>query len=343
MDNCQLCIGIALSNENVAWIKGIIDKEFSKGITFYQVKYDLYSATLDSKIDLLIMDLNFPENNIFKGDNLDLKIPFVVLVNDDKQENLLSAIGLQSSDIWLRQSISKKRIINFVTKVIDQKIRHDELEQFKSVLNHLPLSVVITDNKGNIQYVNPKFESVSGYSNSELINQNPRVLKSGAHDEQYYKDMWEKLTKGLIWEGEICNKNKNDQLYIERLMIYPYKNLQDQITHYIGLRIDDTDRRKAEALKHIQELSGGIAHEFSQPLQVLTISLSMLETKMRGNDLFARIQRMVSKIVDLVNNLKNITELKQQDYLDTQILDLQGSSQKEKNNNLQSPSTKQDK
>jgi PAS domain S-box-containing protein len=329
MDNYKLCIGIALSNDNAAWVKGIIDKEFSKNITFYQVKYDLYSETLDSKIDLLIMDQNFPANNTFKRESLDLKIPLAVLINDDKRENFLSAIGLQPSDIWLRQSISKDRIISFINKVIDQKTRHDELEQFKSVLNHLPLSVVITDDKGDIQYVNPKFENVSGYSYSELLNKNPRVLKSGAHDEQYYKDMWDKLIKGLIWEGEICNKNKNDQLYIERLMIYPYKNLHGQITNYIGIRIDDTDRRKAEALKHIQELSGGIAHEFSQPLQVLTISLSMLETKMRGNDLFARIQRMVNKIVGLVNNLKNITELKQQDYLDTQILDLQGSSRKD--------------
>ena len=335
MDNCKLCIGIALSNDNATWIKGVINKKFPENIDFYQVKYDLYSKTLDSKIDFLIMDLNFPENNSFKGDSLDSKIPFVVLLNDDSKENLLSAIGLQPSDIWLRQSISINRINNFVTRLIDQKIRHNEFEQFKSVVNHLPLSVVITDNKGNIQYVNPKFESVSGYSYSELLSKNPRVLKSGAHDEQYYKEMWETLTKGLIWEGEICNKNKNDQLYIERLMIYPYKNLQGQITNYIGIRIDDTDRRKAEALKHIQELSGGIAHEFSQPLQVLTISLSMLETKMRGNDLFVRIQRMVNKIVGLVNNLKNLTELKQQDYLDTQILDLQGSSKNDNDENYQ--------
>ena len=207
---------------------------------------------------------------------------------------------------------------------------------------HLPLSVVITDDEGDIQYVNPQFENVSGYSYSELINQNPRVLKSGVHDKQFYKDMWGTLKKGLIWEGEICNKNKNDHLYVERLMIIPYKNIKDQITHYIGLRIDDTDRRKAEALKNIKELAGGIAHEFSQPLQVLTISLSMLETKMSGNDLFIRIQRMVNKIVSLVTNLKNITELKQQDYLDTQILDLQGSSHKESDNNLILPTKNPD-
>jgi len=112
------------------------------------------------------------------------------------------------------------------------------------------------------------------------------------------------------------------------LMIFPYKNKEDQITHFIGLRVDDTDRRRAEALKNIKELAGGIAHEFSQPLQVISISLSMLETKMRNNDLFARIKRMVDKIIELVSNLKNITEIRQQDYLDTQILDLKASSQK---------------
>ena len=140
--------------------------------------------------------------------------------------------------------------------------------------------------------------------------------------------MWQIISAGGIWEGEICNKNKKGSLYLERLMIFPYKNKEDQITHFIGLRVDDTDRRRAEALKNIKELAGGIAHEFSQPLQVISISLSMLETKMRNNDLFARIKRMVDKIIELVSNLKNITEIRQQDYLDTQILDLKASSQK---------------
>ena len=275
------------------------------------------------------MDMNSPENTAYKHDSLNLKIPLVVFVDDEREDNLISAIRLHPYDIWLKEHTSRERILNSTNILIDQRQRDEEFDQFKLVVQHLPLSVVITDINGNIDYVNPKFEQVSGYNFSELINKNPRVLKSGIHDEQFYRDMWDTLVAGSIWEGEICNKNKNDQIYVERLMIFPYKNRQDQITHYIGLRIDDTDRRKAEALKNIKELAGGIAHEFSQPLQVLTISLSMLETKMWGNDLFARIQRMVNKIVGLVSNLKNITELKQQDYLDTQILDLKASSQDE--------------
>ena len=325
MESINIRIGLALGKENYIWIKQVLSEKF-QDISFYHIKYDLHSENLYSKIDFLIMDLGFPENSVFKRKRVKLNIPFIVFIENVNQKNLITAIESHPFDIWIKGSTSKNRIYNSISELIEMENRNEELCKFKQTMSHLPISVVISDNTGKIEYVNPQFEKVSGYSLSELIDKNPRVLKSGVHDSDFYKEMWDTITHGYTWEGEIYNKNKNGELYLERLMIFAYKNKQDQITHYIGIRVDDMDRRRAEALKNIKELAGGIAHEFSQPLQVISISLGMLETKLRGNDLFARIKRMVDKIIDLVSNLKNITELKQQDYLDIQILDLKASS-----------------
>jgi PAS domain S-box-containing protein len=327
MDKYKLRIGIALENENFIWIKNLLSERYSNDFYYYHIKYDLYSENLKSKIDLLLIDFTFYKNSVYKRDSFNNNIPLIIFIDEQNPQDLVSAVNYHPYDIWLKENSTKERIWNSVDNIIHEFNKNTELEQYHEIIRNLPISVVISDQTGKIEYVNPQFEKVSGYNFQELMGQNPRVLKSGVHEAQFYENMWKTISAGNTWEGEIYNKNKKGDLYLERLMIFPYKNNQDQITHYIGIRVDDTDRRRAEALKNIKELAGGIAHEFSQPLQVITISLSMLETKMRGNDLFARIKRMVDKIVELVTNLKNITELRQQDYLDIQILDLKASSQ----------------
>ena len=327
MDKIKLRIGIALENKKTVWIKKILSEYYPDGFTYLQINYDLFSKNIHTKVDLLLVDIEFCKNSIYKRDCFGDDIPLIIFTSDNNSDDLIAAIDYHPYDIWIKDHTTKERIINSINKIIDKSSAEEEFNQFKEIVKHLPISVVISDSAGRIQYVNPQFEKVCGYGSTELIGNNPNVLKSGVHNEEFYKNMWQTIAGGNIWEGEIYNKNKKGDLYLERLMIFPYKNREDQIVNYIGLRVDDTDRRKAEALKNIKELAGGIAHEFSQPLQVITISLSMMETKMRGNDLFARIKRMVEKIVELVSNLKNITELKQQDCLDTQILDLKASSE----------------
>ncbi|MEJ2053367.1 MAG: PAS domain S-box protein [Calditrichaceae bacterium] len=332
MGENKLRIGLVLHNSDFSWVKEQLQENDSTIFSFYQIKYDLYSKNLSSKADVVILDPENPEYPAFDKTKFDMNIPLIILINSVSDENLISAIENHPYDIWIKDKTPQDRMLRSIQKIIDKKQTSRELELFKTVVEFMPISVIISNIDGDIEYVNPQFENVSGYSFAELIDRNPRILKSGVHNKQFYEDMWKTLGQGLAWEGEIYNKNKNGQLYLERLMIFPYKDEDGRITNYIGLRIDDTDRRKAEALRHIKELAGGIAHEFSQPLQVITISMSMLEPKVQKNELYARIQRMVDKIVKLVDNLKNITELKQQDYLDMKILDLKASSSSEKTN-----------
>ncbi len=110
-----------------------------------------------------------------------------------------------------------------------------------------PASVVITDSDGTIEYVNQKFVQKSGFSVEEALGQNPRILKSGMMPEEIYKELWQTITAGLEWKGELHNKRKDGTLYWEAVSISPIRNEQGTITHFIAIKEDITDRMRMEA------------------------------------------------------------------------------------------------
>ena len=121
-----------------------------------------------------------------------------------------------------------------------------ELRKLSLAIEASPASVVITDTKGTIQYVNPKFSELTGYTTGEAIGRNPRILKSGIHTRDFYKEMWSTIAAGNVWHGEICNRKKNGVLYWELAAISPVKNEKGEISHYVAIREDITMRRQAE-------------------------------------------------------------------------------------------------
>jgi PAS domain S-box-containing protein len=123
-------------------------------------------------------------------------------------------------------------------------------EQRNRIMSQLLLSlndaVVLTDENGNILEVNDAFCRITGYSKDEVIGKNPRILKSGLHDANFYKEMWNSiLTKGY-WKGEIINKKKNGEFYFALLSISSIKDEVHGLTYYLGIQSDITERKKAE-------------------------------------------------------------------------------------------------
>lgn len=107
-------------------------------------------------------------------------------------------------------------------------------------------TIVITDINGIIEYVNPKFTEVSGYTSEEAIGQNPSVLKSGNQSDEYYKNMWETISAGKSWNGEFQNKSKSGTIFWEQVTITPIKNELGNIINYLAVKEDITKRKKAE-------------------------------------------------------------------------------------------------
>ncbi|MEA4858102.1 PAS domain S-box protein [Solidesulfovibrio sp.] len=115
-----------------------------------------------------------------------------------------------------------------------------------AAVDQSPASIVITDPQGVIEYVNPHFSILTGYTPEEARGLTPRVLKSGVHPEAFYREMWETLVAGRIWRGELCNRKKNGDLYWEDSSISPVRDDAGAITHFVAVKEDITDRRQRE-------------------------------------------------------------------------------------------------
>jgi len=130
--------------------------------------------------------------------------------------------------------------------ISENKAAEDELRKFSTAIEQGPASIVITNLDGTIEYVNPRFVEVTGYERDEAIGCNPRILQSGLTPIETYQDMWQSLTSGLVWHGELVNKRKNGELYWEEVHLSPVKNAAGATTHYVGVKVEITERKRTE-------------------------------------------------------------------------------------------------
>jgi PAS domain S-box-containing protein len=129
------------------------------------------------------------------------------------------------------------------------------LRQLSRAVEQSPASIIITDAKGDIEYVNPRFSAVSGYSYDEAIGRNPRFLKSGVLGPDDYRALWGTISSGREWRGELCNVRKDGSLYWESASISPILNEAGEITHYLAVKEDITEKKAGEeALRASQQL-----------------------------------------------------------------------------------------
>ncbi|MBK9990426.1 MAG: PAS domain S-box protein [Verrucomicrobia bacterium] len=134
-----------------------------------------------------------------------------------------------------------------VRKEAEARVRQalDELARQKFALDRHAI-VAVTDVNGIITYANEKFCALSGYAREELVGQNHRVLKSGQHAPEFYQEMFKVISRGDVWQGEICNKARNGALYWEASTIVPFLGPNGQTTQYVAIRTDITERKRAE-------------------------------------------------------------------------------------------------
>lgn len=153
----------------------------------------------------------------------------------------------------------------------------DKIRKLSSAVEQSPVSVVITDTKGDIEYVNKKFTQVTGYTYEEVIGKNPRVLKSGEKTSEEYKELWETITSGNEWRGEFSNKNKNGKVYWEAASISPIKDNNGVITHFIAVKEDISAQKQMEMSRRRAHLR---MEEISK-LQQLLLAQGGLEKKLK--------------------------------------------------------------
>jgi len=128
----------------------------------------------------------------------------------------------------------------------ERKLVEEKIRKLSQAVEQSPASVVITDLSGSIEYVNPKFVRVTGYSVEEVVGKNPRILKSGNHPQETYKKLWETITSGNEWQGEFENIKKSGEHFWESAAISPIRNNDGSITHFLAVKEDITNRKNTE-------------------------------------------------------------------------------------------------
>ena len=165
-----------------------------------------------------------------------------------------------------------------------------ELRKLSSAVQQSPSIVMIVDKHGDIEYVNPKFTQLTGYTFEEVIGQNPRVLKSGETSSNEYDDLWETISAGREWHGVFQNRKKNGELYWEAASISAIRDGDGAITHYLAVKEDITERKRLE--KEVEErnrelvknqawaamgrMATMVAHDLRNPLSSVKMGLQIL-------------------------------------------------------------------
>ncbi len=159
--------------------------------------------------------------------------------------------------------------------------------------------IVITDSHGNILWVNDAACRITGYSQRELLGKNPRILKSGKQDKAFYENMWQILTSGQSWQGEMINRHKDGHLYTEEETISPVHDDQGNIIRYIAVKQDISERKlQEEKIRHSQkmdalgQLTGGIAHDYNNMLGIVLGYTELLEDFIKDDKLKEYLQQI---------------------------------------------------
>jgi PAS domain S-box-containing protein len=173
--------------------------------------------------------------------------------------------------------------------ITERRNAEHELRKLYRAMMQSPASIVITDAKGAIEYVNPKFTETTGYLAAEVLGKNPGLLKSGQTPAALYKKMWESITAGESWHGEFINRKKNGECYYEAVSVAPVTDLDGAITHFVAVMEDISDRKKSEreverlnaalaarageleaANRELEAFNYSVAHDLRQPLNLIS-------------------------------------------------------------------------
>ncbi len=190
-------------------------------------------------------------------------------------------------------------------------IEHDR-RRLMTAVEQLDETIVITDAEGNINYTNPAFTRVTGYTAEEARGQNPRILKSGVHDNDFYEGLWRKLTAGQVWQGRMTNRRKDGRTFVEQATICPIRDGRGQPHGYIAVKRDITEAlqqenrlRQSQKMEAIGTLAGGIAHDFNN---ILGIILGYAELTREGLGEASAFAEGLEEVLDAAKRGKGLVE-----------------------------------
>ena len=239
---------------------------------------------------------------------------------------------IRHEDVYSSRTIyhRKPAIIGTMLDITDRKKAEEELNRLSTAIEQAAEDIVITNQEGIIQYVNPAFETITGYSRSEAIGQTPRFLKSGCHSAAFYQNLWHTIQNGQIWHGRITNRCKNGKLIQEDAIISPLITSADKLTGYVALKRDVTETvkledhlRQAHKMEAIGTLAGGIAHDFNNMLAAMMGFAEMIKLKTTDQSIAPYLEQILKacdRSRDLVKQILTFSRKREQEKRPVSII-----------------------
>lgn len=205
-----------------------------------------------------------------------------------------------------------------------------ERKQLMAAINQVGEGIVMTDAQGLIQFVNPAFERMTGYSGREAVGLNSRILKSGIQDGHFYRELWATISGGDTWSGRIVNKRKDGTFYTEETTISPVRDGSDRIVNYVAVKRDITEHlrlaaqlQQAQKLEAVGLLAGGVAHDYNNMLTVILCYAELALHKVdAANPLHTDLEEIIKAARCSADITKQLLAFARKQTISPEVLDL---------------------
>ncbi|MBK9098650.1 MAG: PAS domain S-box protein [bacterium] len=323
--------------ENAYSMMMIVDPETQIIIEANKAAADFYGYTLETLKKLHLSDISNRPHEELKSV---VKKAMDFEINQFIGQHKLADGSSRFVEVFTSPIVIEGR--NFLFSVIhdinERVLAERNIKKLNKAIEQSPVSVVITDRAGNIEYVNPKFSEVTGYTSEEVLGKNPKILKSDEHSDEYYKDLWRTITGGKNWYGEFKNKRKDGSYYWESASISPLFDEQGNVNHFVAIKEDITERKIKEVeLRQAKEMAeesnrlkssflANMSHELRTPLVGILGYADILANELQENDFKEMADTILQSGQQLVETLNSILDLSRiesnQNHLDIKTCEL---------------------
>ncbi|MBX2975375.1 MAG: PAS domain S-box protein, partial [Ignavibacteriaceae bacterium] len=316
----------------------LIERSFEKRLKDYQ----LHRASTLSQANeflttstpaLIISDWKLPDGDgislIRRDKKNNLKTPIILMTSFGNESFVVEAMKLgvmdyvvKSPEVFADMPHIADRVLLEWKNIKDRISFQDQLKKLSLAVEQSSLMILITDVDGIIEYVNPMFEKVTGYTSSFVIGKKPSLLKSGHTTEEEYKHLWGTVRSGQEWRNEIVNKKADGSIYWESVYITPVINNEGRITNFLKIAEDVSEKKRMEidlkaALGKAEESSrlkssilANMNHELRTPLMgILGMSQLLMEELEDDSEHFKMVERILNSGTRLMNTLNSILDL----------------------------------
>ena len=211
-----------------------------------------FLAGLQERPEIILSDFSLPQFSSWRALELlqesKLEIPFILVSGTIGEESAVESLKAGATDYVIKERLHRlapaiRRALGEARERQQRQIAEASLHLQHSALEAAANGILITDREGRILFANPAFCAMTGYRLEEFLGSNPRFLKSGKHDERFYRKLWETILAGQVWRGEMMNQRKDGTLYQEEMTITPVRGTGGDITHFIAVKQDVTERK----------------------------------------------------------------------------------------------------